>query len=162
MAAYLPLLIQTSKTAGAFSDDLEYNQAFDTLAKFGLYIKHSPFTLRPKPKNIISQTWRDVDGDDEYIPSVITHEPYEMELEFIYYRFDGMADVNIRHFVSLIEGKWLRMYETYTGMGRQAIRLIECDDNPTFKRRGLHDYAQFKMIFKVNDPDTDIKLKIVQ
>lgn len=158
MAAYLPLLIQTSKSAGAFSSSLEYNPVFDTLERFGLYIKHSPFTLRPKPKNIISQTWKDQNGDDEYIPSVITHEPYEMELEFVYYRNDGMANVNIQTFIDTIEGKWLKIYDSYTQIGRQAIRMIECDEDPTFKRRGLNDFAQFKIKFKVNDPDTDVSL----
>lgn len=160
MAAYLPLLIQTSKSAGAFSSSLEYNPVFDTLERFGLYIKHSPFTLRPKPKNIISQTWKDQNGDDEYIPSVITHEPYEIELEFIYFRFDGMANVNIQAFIDAIEGKWLILYDCYTQIGRRAIYMIECDAEPTFKRRGLNDYAHFKVKFKVNDPDTNVKLSI--
>ena len=160
MAAYLPLLIQTSKTTGAYSEDLLYNKPFNTLEKFGLYIKHSPFTLRPKPKNIITQTWKDSEGDDTYIPSKIYHEAYEVELEFIYFRFDGMANVNILAFINAIEGKWLILYDYYTKIGRKAVYMTECDEEPTFKRRGLNDYAHFKVKFKVNEPDTDILLKL--
>lgn len=157
---YLPLLISTSIDSGAFREDMEYNMPFDTLQKYGLYIKSAPFTIRPKPKNIIEQDWKDEDGSDVYLPETIFHEPYEMTLEFIYFRADGMANVNISAFVKEIEGKWLQMYESYTQIGRRAIYMSECDDSPTFKRRGLRDFAQFKITFKVNDPDTDIKLKI--
>ncbi len=156
---YLPLLIAVSKTAGAFSTDIEYNSPFDTKERFGLWVKHSPFTLRPKPKNIVSQTWQDEEGDDVFIPDKIVHEPYEIEIEFIYYGNNDMANVNINAFLKEIEGKWLQMYETYTRIGRQGVYMIECDDDPTFKRRGT-DYVSFSVKFKVNDPDTDITLKV--
>lgn len=156
---YKPLLISVSKTAGAFSDSLEYNPVFDTKERFGLYIKHSPFSLRPKPKNIISQKWQDEEGDDVYIPDKVYHEPYEVELQFIYLRNDDFANENINAFIKEVEGKWLMIYDSYTRIGRQGVYMIECQDDPTFRRRDT-DYVSFKVKFKVNDPDTDITLKV--
>ncbi len=156
---YLPLLIAVSKTSGAYSDSLEYNEPFDTHAKYGLWIKHSPFTIRPKAKNIISQTWKDEDGDDVFIPDTIYHEPYSVNLEFIYLRTDNNANENIRGFIKEIEGKWLKIYDSYSQIGRQAVFMEECDEDPTFKRR-TWDYLYFKVKFKVNDPDTDIVLSL--
>lgn len=154
---YLPLLISVSKTGGAFSENLEYEAPFDTHAKYGLWIKHSPFTIRPKAKNIISQKWKDEDGDDVFLPNQVFHESYTLELEFIYLRNDTAANDNIRAFIEEIEGKWLKIYDVYTKIGRQAIYFTECDEDPTFKRRNS-DYLNFKMKFKVNDPDTNIVL----
>lgn len=154
---YQPLLIATSTTKGAFSADLEYNDPFDTKERFGLYIKHAPFSLRPKPKNIITQQWKDEDGDDVFIPDTIYHEPYEMELEFIYLRQDNMANVNINAFLDEIEGRWLQIYDSYTQMGRQAIYMVETTNDADFKRRN-YDHVSFSVKFKVNDPDTNITL----
>lgn len=154
---YLPLLIATSTTKGAWSQNLTYNRAFDTKRDFGLYIKHSPFSIMPKPKNIITQTWKDEDGDDVFIPDQIFHEAYEMELEFIYLWEDHLANKRIHDFIETIEGRWLKMYETYTQQGRGGIYLIEADTDPTFKRRA-NDYVSFKAKFRVNQPDLNIKL----
>lgn len=156
---YLPLLIATSKTSGAYSDNLEYNPVFDTKERYGLYIKHTPFTLRPKPKNIITQAWKDEDGDDVFIPEKVVHEPYEFECEFLYYRMDNFANQNILAFLREIEGKWLQIYDSYTQMGRRGVYLMEVDEDATFKRRN-NDYVVLKVKFKVNDPDTDITLKV--
>ncbi|MCM1443675.1 MAG: hypothetical protein NC038_04050 [Paludibacter sp.] len=156
---YKPLLISVSRTSGVFSPDLEYNSPFDTKERFGLWIKHNPFSLRPKPKNIISQTWQDEEGDDVYIPNKIYHEPYEVELEFIYYSEDDMANVNIIAFLKELEGRWLKIYDSYTGIGRQGVYMIECTEEPSFRRRE-NDYVSFSVKFKVNDPDTDITLNI--
>lgn len=156
---YLPLLIAVSKTAGTFSPNLKYMPPFDTKERFGLWIKHNPFTLIPKPKNIVSQTWQDEDGDDVFIPSTIYHEPYEIEIEFIYYNFDEMANIRINEFLKEIEGKWLQVYDSYTKIGRQGLYMIECTEDPHFKRRN-NDYVEFSVKFKVNDPDTNITLAI--
>lgn len=156
---YKPLLIAVSKKGGVFSESLEYETPFDTHAKYGLWIKHSPFTIRPKAKNIISQTWKDEDGDDIFIPDTIYHEPYTVELEFIYLENDNNANENIRSFVQEIEGKWLKIYDGYTKIGRQAVIVSELEEDPTFKRR-TWDYVSFKVKFKVNDPDTNIVLSL--
>lgn len=156
--AYLPLLIACSKTAGSFSPSLEYDKAFDTRERFGLWIQHSPFTVTPKPKNILTQDWKDQDGEDTFIPEKIYHEPYEMELSFVYLRDDGNVDNNIREFISTIKGKWLKMYESYTQQGRQGVYLMEVEDDPQFKRRDTNNLLILKCKFKVNDPDTNIKL----
>lgn len=156
---YLPLLIAVSKTGGAYSNSLEYEEPFDTHAKYGLWIKHSPFTIRAKPKNIISQTWKDEEGDDIFIPDTIYHEPYTIELEFIYLETDHNANEKIRSFIQEIEGKWLKIYDGYTKIGRQAVILSECEEDPTFKRR-TWDYVSFKVKFNVNDPDTNIVLSL--
>lgn len=156
---YLPLLIQRATTAGgSFSESLVYEQPFDTKERFGLWIKHAPFTILPKPKNIVSQVWKDQDGEDVFIPETITHEAYDMKLEFVYMRNDGMALENIRNFINEIEGRWLKMYESYTRQGRQALYLSATEDEPTYRRRDTNNLVIFSATFRVNDPDTVVTL----
>lgn len=155
---YLPLLISCSTTGGAFSESLQYGEIFDTKERFGLWIQHSPFTITPAPKNILTQEWKDEDGEDVFIPSNIVHSAYDMELTFVYLRNDGQAVNNITAFIDTIKGKWLKIYDSYIQQGRQGIYMIECDSQPTFKRRNNYNLAIFTCKFKVNDPDTNITL----
>lgn len=157
---YLPLLIKVGH-GGSYQPGDNYGNAFDTLKKYGLYIKHSPFGLAPKIKNIISQSWLDQDGDDVYIPRAVTYEAYELNLEFVYCKGgEARAEANakIAAFIQEISGKWLQIYDSYTHQGRQAVYLESFDDDPKFQRRGNNDVIVFTAKFKVNDPLTNIEL----
>lgn len=155
---YLPLLISVSNESGAWSPNLTYSEPFDTLERFGLYIMSYPFSICQEPQNIISQTWKDQNGDDVFIPNVVTHKSDEIDVMFLYYHMDNMANVQINEFVKTIKGKWLKMYETYTGIGRQGVYFVGCQKAEKFIRRGERDTVIMKFKFKVNDPDTNITL----
>ena len=154
---YLPLLISVG-TSGSYSSSMTYSKPFDTLVKYGLYIKHAPFTLMPKVKNIVTQTWKDEDGDDVYIPSSVVYEAYDLELEFVYLDPGETANAQIRQFIADITGKWLKIYDSYTKVGRQGVYVISADEDPQFKRRDGRDLLVFNVKFRVNDPKTNVVL----
>lgn len=158
MDDYQPLLIRVSTTAGCYSSSLTYGKPFDTNAQYGLLIKHAPFSISPKPKNIIKQEWKDQNGDDVYLPSTVVYEAYDLELEFVYFEPDNNANAMIRQFIADISGKWLKIYDTYTNIGRQAVYLEEVEEDPTFKRRNGRDCLVFKVKFRVNDPNTNVQI----
>ena len=166
---YKPFLIAVGDS-GCFSENMAYQMPFDTLAAYGLFIKHSPYKVFPQIKNIVTQDWPDENGEDVWLPRTgIVNKAYDYDAEFIYYADDGMATENIRKFCDMIKGKWLQIYDTYTGMGRRAVYVTEFDADPPFKRRkiqlteangqpAIRDYVYFNVKFRVNDPSTNIVL----
>lgn len=148
---YKPLYIKIGQS-GAYSESMQYDRTIDTKYDFGLYVKSVPFIIQPQVKNIITQEWKDEDGEDAYIPSVVTHKAYDFTVEFIYLWNDGMANVRINQFIETIRGKWLKIYDTYTQTCRKGCYMVECNNSPSFKRRFDMDYVYFKVKFKCNFP----------
>lgn len=165
---YKPFLIAVGQ-GGAYSDSMVYDKPFDTNERFKLVVKHSPYTVYPKIKNLVTQNWKDEQGADVFLPPTgVMNDPYEFMVEFVYYEADedvghNVITNNIRDFVNLIQGKWLKIYDTYTEMGRQGVYVTEFDQDPDYKSRKrpdgrLQNYVTLKVKFSVNDPNTDIKL----
>ena len=154
MAIYLPLYIKAAKNrGGVYKDSIEYEDAFDTKASYGLWIKHVPFTIQPKTKSLIKQTWPDEDGDDVFLSeSGAKREAYDWKIEFIYLQNDGMAHVRIADFVNRINGRWLKVHDSYTQTTRSGVYVSEFDPEPKFKRRGNQDFVTFSVTFRVNNP----------
>ena len=94
--AYKPLYIKIGQS-GAYSESIQYDRTIDTKDEFGLYVKSVPFIIQPQVKNIITQEWKDEDGEDTYIPSVVTHKAYDFTIKFIYLWNDRMANVRINN-----------------------------------------------------------------
>lgn len=157
---YLPLLI----AVGTNDPSNTRYKVYDTMADFGCYVKHVPFDLFPEVKNIHTQTWNDEDGDDEYMPLKPRYKSYEMDIEFVYKGNYGDANQDILNFIQTIQGKWLKIYDTYSQIGRQMVRYVSMDEKATLYRRngvndkGGRDLVVFKLKFKVNDPITNIIL----
>lgn len=150
---YLPLLIKVGKT-GAYSTDMEYEEPFDTKEVYDLWIKHAPFTILPKTKSLISQSWKDEDGDDVFLSeSGAKCEAYDWKLDFVYLENDGLAHTRINDFVKRISGKWLRIHDSYSNTTRDGVYVLESDQEPRFKRRGNKDLVIFSVTFRVNNPD---------
>lgn len=126
---YKPLLIAVGTNDLRNTSYMQY----DTLEQWNCYVKSVPFNLFPKPKNISSQKWNDEDGDDEYIPTEIKYEAYEMKIDFVYLGTD--ANTDIYNFLNTITGKWLKIYDNYTGIGRQSVRLVSVEDKATLYRQ---------------------------
>lgn len=157
---YLPLLI----AVGTNDPKNTKYKVYDSL-DFGCYVKSVPFNLFPKVKNIQTQKWNDENGDDEYMPAEPRYEAYEMEVEFVYKGNYGDANYDILKFIETIQGKWLKLYDSYTQIGRQMVRYVSLNDKATlYRRKGTNDgslgkdYVTFKVKFKVNDPITNITL----
>lgn len=150
---YKPFLIKVGQ-AGAYKDDMTYEAPFCTRESFGLWVKHVPYTIQSNIKNPVTQSWIDENGDDVFLPQTgIKSEAYELPVDFVYYENDGMANVRIAQFVERIKGKWLKIYDTYTGICRKGVYVVDFDQDPTFYRRGTHDTVIFQVKFKVNFPN---------
>jgi hypothetical protein len=139
---------------GAYSKNIEYDDPFDTKDSYGLWVKHAPFTILPKAKGLISQTWKDEDGDDVFLSEAGAKcEAYDWKVDFVYLENDGMAHVRIADFVNRIRGRWLRIHDSYTKMTRDGVYVSEFDQEPRFKRRGDTDLVIFSVTFRVNNPN---------
>lgn len=149
---YRPLYIKVGET-GAFRKSMQYEDPFCTKDSYGLWVKHVPFTIRPKTKGLVSQTWKDEDGDDVFLSdSGAKCEAYDWEVEFVYLQDDGLANIRIADFVNRIQGKWLKIRDEYTQTTRSEVYVSEFDSEPRFKRRGDNDLVVFKVKFRVNNP----------
>ena len=52
----------------------------------------------------------------------------------------------------------MSIYDTYTDIGRQKVRLVKLNDNAELVRDGDGDILIFSVTLKVCDPITNIKL----
>ena len=152
---------------GAYSNNMQYDEVFGMNARFGIKIKHSPYSPMPKIKNMVVQSWKDEDGDDVWLPRVtggdmgtylpaITHEAVEFVPKFVIFGDTNAVNSNqaIREMLKLIEGRWLKIWDEYTQMGYEGVYLMDADDDPKFKRRS-YDFVEFELRFKVNGPNID-------
>lgn len=160
---YLPLLIKVGKS-GAYSKTMEYEDPFDTKDAYGIWVKHTPFTIMPKTKVLISQTWNDENGDDVFLSDAGAKcEAYDWPVDFVYLKNDSLendsleneksAHTRITDFIKRIHGKWLRIYDSYSKMTRDGVYVSEVNTEPRFKRRGDKDLVIFSVTFRVNNPN---------
>lgn len=150
---YLPLLIKVGKS-GAYSKTMEYEDPFDTKESYGLWVKHTPFTIMPKTKVLISQTWNDENGDDVFLSDAGAKcEAYDWPVDFVYLENDGLAHERITEFIKHIHGKWLRIQDSYSKMTRDGVYVSEVNMEPRFKRRVNKDLVIFSVTFRVNNPN---------
>ena len=151
---------------GAYSNSMQYDEVFGMNERFGIKIKHSPYSPMPKIKNVVVQSWKDEDGDDVWLPRVagtggtflpaVTHEAVDFVPKFVIYGDANMVNSNqaIRDMLKLIEGRWLKIWDEYTQMGYEGVYLVDADDDPKFKRRS-YDFVEFELKFKVNGSNID-------
>jgi hypothetical protein len=150
---YLKLEIKVGKS-GAYSKTMEYEDPFDTKESYGLWVKHTPFTVMPKTKVLISQTWNDENGDDVFLSDAGAKcEAYDWPVDFVYLENDGLAHERITEFINRIHGKWLRIQDSYSKMTRDGVYVSEVNMEPRFKRRGNKDLVIFSVTFRVNNPN---------
>lgn len=152
---------------GAYAKNMVYEPAFGAAATYNCHVQHAPFSIMNKIKNVVVQTWRDEDGDDVWLPQVsgsnpgefvpdIKHEAVDYNVSFVYQENSEMynANADILAFIRRIEGRWLQIFDTYTGIGYDGVYLVDVDDNPKFRRRES-DTVIFELKFKVNGMPTD-------
>lgn len=144
----------------------------ESVATWGIFCKNIPFVIVNKAKQPAKRTWLDEHGDDEYIGSNgLYMEAYTMKVEFgckvltsgDATKYGTSALNNVRTAVDTFI-TWLRtagmmkMYSSYTGIGRQNVRLESVDDDAKWKKEGGEQWLVFKLTFKVNDPVTDVTI----
>ena len=156
---------------GAYSANMTYDMVYGLNRDFGIKIKHAPFSVMPKIKNVVVQSWKDEDGDEVWLPRrsgsslgsyvpAITHEAVEYNPTFVIFntadRYGEYQFANdaIRELLSKIEGRWLKIWDEYTQVGYDGVYLTDVDDDPKFKRRN-YDHVEFQLKFRVNGTNID-------
>lgn len=152
---------------GAYKRDMQYSEVFGMNQRFGIKIKHAPYSPFAKIKNVVVQSWKDEDGDDVWLPRrtageggtyepAVTHEAVEYKPKFIIFGDSEKVNSNavIRKMLKLIEGRWLKIWDEYTQMGFEGVYLVDVDDDPSFKRRS-YDFVEFTLTFKINGTNID-------
>lgn len=137
----------------------------DTYDRWGIVCKEFPFKLYGEAKELPSYDWKDMDGEDEYIPDTLPIAAYELEVEFVYKGEMNTANTNIKGFLDYLTGRdgtgaELMVYDTYTRIGRQGVRFVSVEDDITWRQEEGGDVVVFVVTFKVNDPVTDITLAV--
>jgi hypothetical protein len=160
---------------GAYTKDMAYDEVIALNNDFNIKIKHAPFSLMSKIKNVVVQSWKDEDGDDVFLPRIqdsatgqykpaITHEAVEYNATFVLYEpnnNEAIANKQIRSFIQKIEGRWLKIWDEYTQIGYEGVYLLDVDDDPTFRRRE-HDSVIFELNFKINGVALDSPFDNIQ
>ena len=131
----------------------------ETIEDFGLYCVDIPFKPAGDVKDIVSRDWKDENGVDEYIPSDgLKMSAYEIDVKFGYKGDKLGANKAISSLLSCLTAGYVSIYDTYTGIGRQKVRLVKLNDNAELVRDEDGDILIFSVTLKVCDPITNIKL----
>ncbi|WP_333615542.1 hypothetical protein [Bacteroides pyogenes] len=136
----------------------------ETIADFDIYCSAMPFKLYAEAKEPSKREWQDEHGDDEYIPADgLKMKAYFMDVEFCCKGDKFSTNEKINNFIKYVtgmdgSGAEMKMYCTWTKIGRQRIRFDKLNDDAKLIRDDEEgDILIFKITFKVNDPITDIK-----
>ena len=147
---YKPFYIQTNADA----------TAIDT-TEWGLVAKSTPFPILPTPKDPYRNEWLDEDGDDEYTAQM-RYESFEFNVTFYVKTLGSTSEQELRNqiesFFSKIRHGEFKVFDSYTGLGRQKVRYAGYSEE-SFKKTDKWSRAIFSVTFKVNDPITRITLK---
>lgn len=145
-----------------FLEKMGSNQPHESVSTWGVYCKDIPFKIFNKVKEPAKRSWKDEHGDDEYIPSTGMYlEAYTMKVEFGCKKTTSISDVreNVGLFLKYLrESGMMKMYSSYTRIGRQNVRLSEINDNAKWKSENGEEWLIFSATFKVNDPITDVNM----
>lgn len=144
---YKPFLIQKLQSGSPVRDSKEW----------GLWVKHVPFKIFPELKDLPSYSWPDEQGDDEFVPSTPYYKAYTMGCDFVY--IGRQANAMIQSFlVYLANGGEFRIYDTYTGVGRENVRYVKYSEDILYRRENTDNIVVFSVTFKVNNPIDNIIL----
>lgn len=147
--AYKPFLIKKLKEGSIVRDSMEW----------GILVKSFPFKLRPEVKEPSKRDWKDQNGDDEFIPDKLVFKAYTMDVDFLFIGDFGAGNKKIGSFVDyLITGGEFSIYDTYTNVGRTHARYVSMKEEAFKRREHGRDFISFSVLFKVNDPVTQIML----
>ena len=158
-----PLLIKKTKNNGTST------AVINTAVTYDMVVSEVPFKFCGDVKEPYSNDWKDEDGTEEYLPDEgLKLQGYEMDVTFLYVGTYDSFKGKLRTFLTYLLGKdnngsRLTIYDTYTNVGRQDVRVKKIDPDVFIKQPtsgGGQEIARFKITFYVGDPMTDITLTI--
>lgn len=134
----------------------------ETIADFDIYCADMPFKLFVEAKAPSKRDWFDEHGDDEYIPNGgLKLKAYTMDVRFCCKGDKYSSNEKIKKLINYLtgldgSGAEMKMYCTWTKIGRKGIRFDKLNDKAELLRDEDGDTLVFTITFKVNDPITDI------
>lgn len=134
----------------------------DSLADFGVVCTEVPFMPSGETKELASNDWYDEDGEDTYIPDRLPMAAYDWEVGFCYKGNLSTCYSSLKALTDYLNGRdgsgaGLKVYSSYTGMGRQGVYLKSMSDFE-FTKSNLDEVLTFTATFRVTDPVTDVVL----
>ena len=155
---------------GTDGEGLEY-PVCESVAAWGIFCKSIPFKVFEEVKEPAKRSYFDEHGDDEYIPSTgLFLEAYTIKVKLGCKLLAGKDQTKFNKSVSdvrqsvgdflayLRSSGMIKLYSTYTRIGRQNVRLESVSDNATWQSDDQGEFLIFEVTFKVNDPVTDVVL----
>jgi hypothetical protein len=142
----------------------------ETSVDFGLYGMEIPFHLGGEAKELPSNDWPEYDGEEEYVPTGgLPLQAYEIKVRFGF-KNDGNTSATgyktarkaMRDFRDYLTGRdaaggvWMYILDEHTGIGRQKVRFVSMDDEPTYYKGNKGERLFFEVTLKVCDPVTDV------
>ena len=144
---------------------------YESVTQWGVWCKEIPFKIFDKVKEPAKRTWNDEHGDDEYISADGLYlEAYTMMVEFGCKLIQGgdttkygvtVNDVrdSVASFLEYLRSAgMMKMYCSYTRIGRQYVRLAGVLDSAKWKSEDGQEFLVFEVEFKVNDPKTPVTI----
>ena len=156
LAAYAPFYIQRSLDASAVNIQTVY----------GVTIKRHEYPSKRKVKQPYKNDWKDQHGDDEYC-DYLFYEAFRLTYECVILTNEANSDTTraeikkqIRNFENFIAQGEFRIYDDYVKFGFQKVRIDEFSQigDDDFDNLDGHCRLIFKMVLKVNDPITNMKM----
>lgn len=143
----------------------ETDSVAHSTTEWGLVPRINPYPLLPTPKEPFKNEWLDENGDQEYTRQMY-YESMEISVGFYVKAYDteehNAAEVlrmQIDDFFSYIRNGEFKIYDSYSGLGRQKVRYAGYSEE-SFKRRDNAGKkwatARFTINFKINDPITRV------
>lgn len=134
-----------------------------TVDDFDIYCMDIQFSPIQEVKELPNNDWFDEHGDDEYIPEALCVKAYTWDIKFACKGAFKTVNEKINAFVAYLtgadgSGAEMKMYSSYTQIGRQGVRFMKMDDSAELIRDKNGDILMFNVTFKVNDPVTNIVL----
>lgn len=127
--------------------------------EWGLIAKSNPYPLLPNPKEPYKNEWKDENGDDEWCDDM-HYEAIEMSVSFYIKAFAESGSTayeklqdQIGDFFEYIRKGKLKIYDSYTGIGRGDVRYAGYAEKQYVRRQNWAK-AIIEIKFKINDPVT--------
>ena len=110
--------------------------------------------------------WYDEHGEDTYMPTDgLKFKAYDLEVKFLYVGTQANMKSELSSFIEFIYGRntngspLLAVYDEYTKTGRRGMYVLSVDnDLIVYDDVNTDVIGQFKVKFRVTDPNTDITL----
>lgn len=137
--------------------------AKDTYTEWGLVIKTNPYPIFPDVKDVYSIDWKDEDGEDDYVDTSAYFESIDFEVVFVYTSGraltspESLYNVSLRNFFGLFRDGEFAIYDSYTGIGLQGVRMVgySTESYKAVREKGV---GEVKVKLRCNDPTTRMYL----